>query len=198
MNSGFTFPPQSSENVSTPDMNNNNDIPNDNNNKIQIQRIDSKPSNGFTFPNVSQNIPTDSNSHNPTFVDLLHTTPQLQENQQFNTPGAFSTTTMTTPIIDIPSPIEMPISSFPPKKTKLMESFQESNNNIQDDKTENIEISTPQEETHESTPTDTTNKSLTEEYVINLRQQMATDWKSPSEYAYIFYSLNSYVMLKIN
>ena len=183
MNSGFTFPPQSSENVSTPDID---EISNDNNNKIKIQPIDNKSSNSFTFPTVSQNI---SNDHNSNFIDLLHTTtPQLQENQQFNTPGAFSTTTTTTPIIDIPSPIEMPISSFPPKKTKLMESFQENNdnnNNIIQETTNNddIKVTTPQEENHESTPTDTTNKSLTEEYVINLRQQMATDWKSPSEYA---------------
>ncbi|QLL31427.1 hypothetical protein HG536_0B02900 [Torulaspora globosa] len=33
------------------------------------------------------------------------------------------------------------------------------------------------------TPTETTSRSLAEEYVSNLRQQLATDWKSPSEYA---------------
>lgn len=33
------------------------------------------------------------------------------------------------------------------------------------------------------TPTEATSTSLAEEYVTNLRQQMATDWKSPSEYA---------------
>lgn len=33
------------------------------------------------------------------------------------------------------------------------------------------------------TPTEASNKSLAEEYVTNLRQQLATDWKSPSEYA---------------
>lgn len=35
----------------------------------------------------------------------------------------------------------------------------------------------------ESAPPDITTKSVAEDYVTTLRQQMATDWKSPSEYA---------------
>lgn len=170
MNSGFTFPPPLSEEETN--TYNNNTIP---------PISEDQPAGGFTFPNTRHDIEAETN---PNFVEI-NITPQLEGTQQFNTPGNLSTTTMTTPIIDIPSPMEIPISSFPPKKSKLMESFQEHTVQEENNKEQNIPdtVQKTTELGQDITPTETTNKSLTEEYVINLRQQMATDWKSPSEYA---------------
>ena len=173
MNSGFTFPAQPAEDDSQ-NQTENMGIPNN-------VSFEAEPPTSFSFPN---SLPPPENQPKDNFINIS-LTPQLGADNKFNSPNNFSTTTMTTPMIDIPSPMEIPLSTFPPKKSKLMESFQELNMSSTSpvDLQQRDESNTPTEAAPVATPTETPNTSLTEEYVINLRQQMATDWKSPSEYA---------------
>lgn len=180
MNSGFIFPAQPAGDDSNMNINNTTNNNQSNNINIESDNIENNPSSGFVFPNPNQDI----GSTNATFVEI-NTTPHLDDNNEFKSPNNYSNSITTTPIIDIPSPMEIPTGSFPPKRPPMMETLQE--NHVPDEGLSNSESQENNdilvEQAHESTPTETTNKSLKEEYVINLRQQMATDWKSPSEYA---------------
>lgn len=84
-----------------------------------------------------------------------------------------------TPIIDIPPPVEsiedlvQDFSSKPPSTDPAIPAEEDY-----------IQLAgTSPEQPSAVTPTEASNKSVAEEYVTSLRQQMATDWKSPSEYA---------------
>lgn len=179
MNTGFTFPPQQHQRTS--------------------QNTDAPESFKFPKPNTSTTTTTnDINQINRTTVS----TAGFEHDDPSN---------LIAPIIDIPPPPEVnekEIRSFKPLpelKERAENNWETGHNDKWDtngvdinenDSTggkenENVLInsvippnrSDSQPQLHEQTPTESQRKSQGEEYVTHLRQQMATDWKSPSEYA---------------
>ncbi|CCF60234.1 hypothetical protein KAFR_0J01700 [Kazachstania africana CBS 2517] len=162
MNTGFTFPPQSG----------NIDDSNETKNNIEGQSRD------LLISDINDN--TEGN--------IMRSNSFAQDHAYFpsNDPPV---TESKFPVIDIPSPLEIggqkirSVSEQKPQSIPL-ENTVPLTPMINNDDFHNhpkTELNIPVEKSF--TPTDSVNKPIEEEYVVNLRQQMATDWKSPSEYA---------------
>ncbi|CCD25338.1 Tao3p NDAI_0F00190 [Naumovozyma dairenensis CBS 421] len=222
MNSGFTFPPQrqpSSDAQSLREQQQNDfnhdhvtETPTSTNNKSFAFPIN----NQIHVPSVELGLDSTQMSDNHNLINPSDKQSPINQNFQLNNPNV--------PIIDIPSPIEIP-ETIPMNNTNFnvatISSDNHTYNNIQNNtfipafpskammdpipepttvltdvsiiqqnfEVSNGPISTPtpilksNSQENATTPTDSINISINDKYALNLRQQMATDWKNPSEYA---------------
>lgn len=191
MNTGFTFPPQqvsqdtgAQESFKFPKPSN--PLPTTTTGPDVHSQINSTPTNFETnLANGFENIPNKTSNDDTTVAPIAET-------------DALA------PVIDIPPPPEITdkeIRSFirVPELTEKSHDNSYTNDNTNANETENVLINSvvppddvesqlphhtlQSQQTIQQTSTESQRRSQVEEYVAHLRQQMATDWKSPSEYA---------------
>lgn len=150
---------------------------------------------GFTFPPTNKAESSSNNNQisidiDPSGQDVLE---EINEAPLNTFPLHQSVTDA--PIIDIPSPTDMSEGTSLNNQLLLRQQQQQGTGEGQalpptfvEEQSDQNKISMllpeqKQQSMQESAPPDITAKSVAEDYVTTLRQQMATDWKSPSEYA---------------
>lgn len=125
----------------------------------------------LTVPDETDNLEPSIEPQEPNFVSSRVITPdQAFEGAVNNLP----------PVIDIPPPLES-LENIT-QRTPPLESHGEESEVNREEAFVPVPNASP-EQIATIRATETSNNSLAEEYVLNLRQQMATGWKSPSEYA---------------
>lgn len=150
---------------------------------------------GFTFPPTNKAESSSNNNQisidiDPSGQDVLE---EINEAPLNTFPLHQSVTDA--PIIDIPSPTDISEGTSLNNQLLLRQQQQQGTGEGQalpptfvEEQSDQNKISMllpeqKQQSMQESAPPDITAKSVAEDYVTTLRQQMATDWKSPSEYA---------------
>lgn len=188
MNTGFTFPAQSSD-----------DHPNNPQDHFAGTNTNNNNSD-FIFPRSAEHQDDIQEFHLNQQQEHIVQYPQdpIHHNFAIDNPNI--------PVIAIPSPIEIPEMNNDSANTAQRQTSTFSMNHSPIGIPDVAELRTPNINTYIQqepaipvendkaintninsgiaiTPTESTNQSASEEYVTNLRQQMATDWKNPSEYA---------------
>ncbi|CDH16934.1 probable Cell morphogenesis protein PAG1 [Zygosaccharomyces bailii ISA1307] len=132
---------------------------------------------GFRFPNSTPSAEMTQAAPSNSFVNQGPPFPEIADQESD-----------LAPIIDIPPPPEISdkiVRSFTPDTKKVPSTEEESTTQPISQHLIVHSVVPPSAEqlVTSKSPIDPQSKSQEEEYVTNLRQQMATDWKSPSEYA---------------
>lgn len=139
--------------------------------------LQSNSTSSFRFPNTNENESPALLSE-PQESEDLHSLPksrQIELDQAFQ-----NQISEMAPIIAIPPPLEN-YEEIMRSSTPILQDVNLAESNMQEEIIQTA-ANTP-EQMPKMTLTETSSRSVAEEYVKKLRQQMATDWKGPSEYA---------------